>query len=630
MHIQVIYAILIFICCFLSANAQDISTKEKMSAHIDILTEDNVMLPKDMIAELDQLIIVSKQNNWLENEIKAQTLKAEWLAFLEKLPTASTIVDKYLPIAQQQKFTRLTVRLQLVRLSIYDSKGFNESVELHISQLLDSAKQWGTNLEAGSIYSAVGHSYLMHGLLDKSLIYLKKAYEIFVTHNDQANLSYALNSMANLYADLEDYETSIKYLHESLEINKAMKDKLSSSIIAHNLGTTYTKISNFEQAKSYLDESLKLALAIEDDIGVVWAKHALAELYVKRKLPREALALFQQVVVTFEETGENRELFNSRIGMFDCYVLINELDNAQAQIPLLESLLKKLKNDSYRLELDKRISQINYLKGDFKSAYQALLSYSDESERQYAKEKRQNIQKLKVSFDTEIAEQKSKALQKENELQQLKFEQQSNERTLWLVISCMSMVIIVSIVFLLVRQNQSKLHYKSMALRDTLTQAPNRRAILHNAEILFSQAKSEGSSFSIALVDLDKFKKVNDIYGHDVGDEVLKSFASACKETLRKEDNYGRYGGEEWLFAFNNLAPNDITTIFERIHKTFNLTNIKGYPAEKHITFSAGVAFSSSNKSLQTLIGEADSHLYKAKETGRNRLVFADECHLLS
>ena len=179
------------------------------------------------------------------------------------------------------------------------------------------------------------------------------------------------------------------------------------------------------------------------------------------------------------------------------------------------------------------------------------------------------------------------------------------------------------IIYLLYNQTKNRNWYKNLALKDHLTNAPNRRAILHNAQEYFRAARQSGISFSVALIDLDYFKKFNDLYGHEVGDEVLIAFGQVCESVLRKQDVYGRYGGEEWLLALSNTNHEEIKIIFQRIKTQFNEMKIKGVPTETTLCFSMGVAQydRKKDKSLQVMINRADHNLYKAKDMGRDQVV---------
>ena len=173
-------------------------------------------------------------------------------------------------------------------------------------------------------------------------------------------------------------------------------------------------------------------------------------------------------------------------------------------------------------------------------------------------------------------------------------------------------------------QTRNRNHFKAMALNDHLTKAPNRRAILDYAEIRFQESSRTHQPLMVGIIDIDNFKKLNDTYGHKVGDDVLVAFATACKNVIRQYDRFGRYGGEEWLFVFVNTAPQDISVIFGRIRDEFNLVIQQRHHHFHDVTFSMGVASYSKDdeQTLQQLINHADKKLYQAKDQGKDQVVF--------
>jgi diguanylate cyclase (GGDEF)-like protein/PAS domain S-box-containing protein len=160
----------------------------------------------------------------------------------------------------------------------------------------------------------------------------------------------------------------------------------------------------------------------------------------------------------------------------------------------------------------------------------------------------------------------------------------------------------------------------NMATTDPLTALFNRRKFLEIAGELFDKSMRNIRSFSILMFDLDHFKRVNDTYGHDAGDEVLKKTASTVSALLRKNDYLGRIGGEEFAIIFYDSTLDMITKVGERIRKAVEEMEIEKYP-EIHITTSIGISQrGEKHPTFHTIIKNADKALYMAKKEGRNRV----------
>lgn len=163
-----------------------------------------------------------------------------------------------------------------------------------------------------------------------------------------------------------------------------------------------------------------------------------------------------------------------------------------------------------------------------------------------------------------------------------------------------------------------------LALRDELTGAPNRRAVTAYAQAQFDQAQRLGVPLTLALIDLDHFKRVNDTLGHAAGDAVLRALAQAAQGVLRGQDRLGRWGGEEWLLVMPGTAATEVPAVFERLRHRFAATAADGIEGAHGCTFSMGAAaMTAHTSSLDRLIEECDRQLYRAKQEGRDRLCFA-------
>ena len=166
------------------------------------------------------------------------------------------------------------------------------------------------------------------------------------------------------------------------------------------------------------------------------------------------------------------------------------------------------------------------------------------------------------------------------------------------------------------------LETKEKSSKDHLTRTLVRSAYETEIERLDSIYKRGGQDFAIVFFDIDHFKKVNDDYGHDGGDVVLKTFASLLLKLTRDTDIIGRYGGEEFVAALHYNNIEELETYVTRIKSVVSKNKFLFNNHKIQITFSAGVELRSNNESVSQAISNADKSLYKAKNTGRNKIIF--------
>lgn len=159
---------------------------------------------------------------------------------------------------------------------------------------------------------------------------------------------------------------------------------------------------------------------------------------------------------------------------------------------------------------------------------------------------------------------------------------------------------------------------------DTLTLLPNRRKILHELHDEMRRAHRYNTPFTISVMDVDKFKNVNDNYGHLAGDEVLKHVGEMLRQQIRHPDLAGRYGGEEFLILLPNSNALAAAEQASRLCKNIRESVIQIPKHVLQITVSIGIAeFKNTADSWEDLMGRADTAMYEAKSTGRDRWVVA-------
>ena len=167
---------------------------------------------------------------------------------------------------------------------------------------------------------------------------------------------------------------------------------------------------------------------------------------------------------------------------------------------------------------------------------------------------------------------------------------------------------------------------ESLAFTDALTGARNRRYFNEAAEQELRVCIDSERDFSIIMFDIDHFKRVNDTYGHDAGDEVLKIVVARACHTLKKDTLLARYGGEEFIVALPNVAPSVAAEIASHIRERIARNPFLAGDQEIAVTVSLGVASRAHDReTLQDVIRSADKALYRAKQSGRNKVVSSED-----
>ncbi|HYH22733.1 MAG TPA: GGDEF domain-containing protein [Azospirillum sp.] len=178
--------------------------------------------------------------------------------------------------------------------------------------------------------------------------------------------------------------------------------------------------------------------------------------------------------------------------------------------------------------------------------------------------------------------------------------------------------------FIVMTTERLQADLRQAATYDSLTGIFNRSAFLALAESTFARARRSGEAFALLLIDIDHFKRINDSFGHQAGDTVLRAFTAAVTAELRQGDVFGRYGGEEFCVLLPGTRGDGALTVAERLRITLRdlLVEHEGNLISTSVSIGAADT-GGAPQSFDEMLAEADKALYRAKATGRDRVIAA-------
>jgi diguanylate cyclase (GGDEF)-like protein len=181
-------------------------------------------------------------------------------------------------------------------------------------------------------------------------------------------------------------------------------------------------------------------------------------------------------------------------------------------------------------------------------------------------------------------------------------------------------VVLYSTCLLIYRINRSSQVLRRLATTDPLTGAFNRRHFMELMAREQRRADRYSTIYSILMIDIDHFKRVNDTYGHQVGDLAIQAMADACKRITRPTDIVARYGGEEFIVTLTHTEQAGALKVAERLREAVAEIAVPTEKGALSFTISVGVSTYEKKSTVDKIIGRADQALYKAKQGGRNRV----------
>jgi len=268
----------------------------------------------------------------------------------------------------------------------------------------------------------------------------------------------------------------------------------------------------------------------------------------------------------------------------------------------IDSIFNKLSNKFAKTEILPKTNKEKFIKN-----FYSLKNYW---------EKIKTLSNTQLIKTTENAWQKSNFLiQQYENLHTLKFTQALKNINLFLFIAIIFLTLLIGIIYIKIKKG-----LEIYSIQDGLTGLYNRFHFNQVYNFLINNLYSPEKTFSMMIIDIDNFKKINDTYGHDKGDEILKKIGDIIIKTIRKTDFAFRYGGEEFVIIFPHTKLEKGFNIAERIRKSISKNIIIN---SKPVTISGGIGEYKGEKPID-FFRKIDEALYKAKNNGKNKIVIAN------
>lgn len=438
------------------------------------------------------------------------------------------------------------------------------------------------------------------------------------------------NALSNVIAHdwlrgayLELFVPSRAYYHSQqiIENNKRNKSTMVTTWAYFSAIDTLLNQNNYKDALALLDDAL-------NHVSKVTSVHEKLLIYVQRlrvivfqkadgyeKSAQKTMEQIRQLDTT--QVKQRTEELSVYAEALFAAVLNDELKFKDSTAQYKEIVLATIPNSGFKekikLRLELELSRLYDAAGDYEKAYEHSKLYNkllvDKNTEQF---KLSNSSFTDgIAKDIELAHYRQKELTTlRNEKIGLSTDKEAMKTTIFALIIT---ILIILALWLWISKRQSDL----LAERDSLTGALTRRAMLNSLK----KALKGNKASCIALLDVDNFKKINDKYGHVVGDEVLTTFTQIIKNRIRKSDKLCRYGGEEFLIYFSDSDQKSAKRILDELNLALSRQKHWSNTEEKFsVSFSSGLLDVNGETNLDTIIKMCDELLYRAKREGRARV----------
>jgi len=458
---------------------------------------------------------------------------------------------------------------------------------------------------------------------DLAVVNLMHAYQTGALHERLVQRMIAASALSKVMRDMGDFTQALALNAEVIDWNISQDASLSLSVTRFLRGSILKEMRDFQPAIEEFTKARQLSVDLDDTQGIAFADMDLCEVRIELGQLAEARQRCENALRLFTIARSNDVVKRTRAGL--AHIDLEEGHTAQSLKTLNEILQNGAADMSPRdlAPLFKLRARANAALGNFRESYDDI----DEALRRAlaAEESRRIKQAATLSARFETDRQLERNAELNRELVNAQARQREQKR--WTAISLAIGAIVI--IVLAIQLNAIRRQRRQLALlanTDGLTGLPNRR---HTYELSLAEMVRTTDAkvpLTVAVIDLDHFKSINDRLGHAAGDKVLKDFAVVCRESMRDSDIFGRWGGEEFLWVMPGTTLDVALIALERLRTVALSIELPVAGAGLRVALSAGLATrEASVKTLDELIARADAALYKAKHEGRDLVRIDDE-----
>jgi diguanylate cyclase (GGDEF)-like protein len=460
---------------------------------------------------------------------------------------------------------------------------------------------------------------------DLAVVNLMHAYQTGVVHERLVQRMIAASALSKVMRDMGDFTQALALNAEVIEWNTAQEASLSLSVTRFLRGSILKEMHEYPAAIVEFVKARDLSVQLDDSQGIAFSDMDLCEVQIELGQLREARQRCENALRLFTIARSNDVVKRTRAAL--AHIDLEEGHAASALKTLNEILQNGAADMSPRdvAPLFKLRARANAAMGNFRESYDDI----DEAlRRTIAAEESRRIRQaatLSARFETDRQLERNGELNRELEVAQER-QRLQNRWTLIAVGVGAIVILLMTIQLMSIRRHRRQLAL--LANQDGLTSLPNRRHTYELASAAMAKAASAQKPLTVAVIDLDHFKSINDRCGHAAGDRVLQDFARVCRQSLRDGDIFGRWGGEEFLLVMPGATLDVAVIALERLRTVALGIQLPVAGAGLRVGLSAGLApYEANITSLDELIARADAALYKAKHEGRDLVRIAEESH---
>ena len=550
---------------------------------------------------------------WLLRKAQTENLIYFYDDFSQTVAQANGLISANTPLA-------ITARLSLYQGLIHRRQGnYKLSKEVLIKGLMQAKE---AQLSSLYIYTKqeLAYTKTLTELFDTSLVDIQEAYVEAFALKDQFLIATINETYGAIYGYLNDYERSIEYYQRAYEAYQNLQYPAHIAEAIYGLASTYRYWQKYDLAIEYFEKYQQQINYTPNANINFFAEYGLGMTLAEKGDCLEALKVINTALKLEGVIDYNAELYKSKAS---CLISLGQLETAEESLFNAASIfanIPELIGTTWQLEVIKISSELAHARGQYDISYSMLKKYHLEKTDLLIKNSSDRLLKVRARMEVERHKIAQNLAEKRSQVQMLELEKRQHDSVLQVYFNIFIVSAILIIIVVMVAQYRINKKMHLLSIKDPLTGLFNRRYIFEYLQKALQGRDPNKLALTIVLIDIDDFKKINDRYGHPIGDDVLRKIAQVGRDVFRQDDIFGRIGGEEFLCILPRTNIVDSTKIAQRFLALTAASTLVEDHSDK-VTVSIGIAeVSPQCKDVNQLYINADKALYEAKRLGKNQV----------
>jgi len=551
------------------------------------------------------------------------SVQAQAYSILELESKARDSVFKGLKLA-----TDNTDPVRIMLLSLYAENVYDQAAIAAAEKTTEEAQAAQKRGSLEDICLLIGRGLLQYreDREDLAIGSLTQAYRSSTTPEFAEPHVLAASVLATVLRGMGDYQQALTLNQEAIDWDTQQHAALALSVDRFLRGRILILMQKYAASIDEFDDARKLSALLNDTQGVAFADVRVCEARIELGQLIKARASCENALFTFIASRFSDEVKETE-------ALLARIDLAEGHPEKALATLNEVLDHSGTDVLPLRVASLyqwrartNAALHNYRDAYNDLSEYSRRYVATNDADRTKQAVALRARFETDREIERNALLKRELDLSHEQSQRQAQQLR-WNAIAAVSAVLVIALlIYFLITNLRYRQQLVRLASQDGLTGLPNRRRTAELATTALAAATGSDKPLTIAIIDMDHFKFINDRCGHATGDYVLREFARLGRESVRAEDSLGRWGGEEFLLIMPDANADVAIATLERLRTLVFGINLPPSGAGLRVSLSAGLASRDRQvRSLDELIARADAALYVAKNEGRDLVRVADE-----